>query len=81
MPVFDYKCRACSHKFEALVRGGKAPSCPRCASQNLDKLLSLPAVRSETTTALAMKAAKRRDRSQASDADRAQREYEAHHDD
>jgi putative FmdB family regulatory protein len=81
MPVFDYKCRACSNKFEALVRGTKVPSCPKCASQDLDRLLSLPAVRSETTTALAMKAARRRDKGQASDADRAQREYEAHHDD
>jgi hypothetical protein len=56
-------------------------TCPKCKSEDLDRLLSMPAVRSETTTALAMKAAKRRDNRQAFEQDKAQREYEAAHDD
>jgi putative FmdB family regulatory protein len=81
MPVFDYKCRACAHRFEALVRGTKVPACPTCRSADLERLVSLPAVRSETTHALSMKAAKRRDARQAGEQDKAQREYEASHED
>lgn len=41
MPLYDYACRACGHEFEALVRGSDAPSsCPKCQSQNLERLLS-----------------------------------------
>ena len=81
MPVFDYKCRACENRFEALVRGTKVPVCPKCKSEDLERLLSMPAVRSETTKELGMRAARRRDAIQASDQARAQREYEASHDD
>jgi hypothetical protein len=41
----------------------------------------MPRVKSETTKGLAMRAAKRRDAQQGSDRTRAQREYEASHED
>ena len=81
MPLFDYKCRECDHTFEALVRGKERPACPECGSGKLDKLVSLPRVHSDTTHALAMKAAKKRDAKQADDRVRAQREYELSHND
>ncbi len=83
MPIFDYVCRACGHEFEALTRGSssKLPTCPECQSEDAERLLSMPRVKSESTKALAMRAAKRRDAQQASDRTRAQREYEASHDD
>ena len=82
MPIYEYACRSCEHRFELLIRGTSAtPACPECKSADLERLLSLPAVKSETTHALAMKAAKKRDRQQGSDRVRAQAEYEAHHDD
>jgi putative FmdB family regulatory protein len=81
MPIFEYICNGCHHQFEALVRGTKVPSCPECHSEDLDKQFSLPAVKSDTTRALAMKAAKRRDQRQGTDRVEAQRYYEAHHDD
>ena len=83
MPIYDYACRACGHEFEALTRGSssKPPTCPECQSEDAERLLSLPRVKSETTNDLAMRAAKRRDAQQASDRTRAQREYEASHDD
>ena len=37
MPLFEYQCRSCGHRFEALVVGGRTPVCPRCASENLEK--------------------------------------------
>jgi len=83
MPIFDYACRACGHEFEALTRGSssKPPTCPKCQSEDAERLLSMPRVKSETTKDLAMRAAKRRDASQATDRVRAQREYEASHED
>ena len=40
MPIYDYQCQACGHRFEALVRSGASPSCPECASTALDKCVS-----------------------------------------
>lgn len=81
MPIFEYSCRGCRHQFELLVLKGATPACPKCAGEDLERLVSLPAVKSETTHALAMQAAKRRDRKQAGENARAQREYELHHND
>jgi putative FmdB family regulatory protein len=80
MPIFDFACRGCGHQFEMLVRGGGTPACPACQGTDLEKLLSLPAVKTETTHGLAMQAAKRRDQRQGTDRVMAQREYEANHD-
>jgi putative FmdB family regulatory protein len=40
MPLFEYECRKCRHQFEALVVGSKAPACPKCKSQDLEKRVS-----------------------------------------
>ena len=45
------------------------------------KLLSIPAVKSDSTHALALNAAKKRDAKQANQNARVQREYELHHND
>ena len=45
------------------------------------KLISIPAVKSETTHALALGAAKKRDQKAATHNARVQREYELHHND
>lgn len=81
MPIYEYACRGCRHRFELLVRSSTVPACPSCASEDLERLLSLPAIKSEGTHALAMKAAKRRDAKQGAENARAQREYELSHND
>ena len=81
MPIFEYSCKKCGHEFEMLVLAGTKPSCPSCRSEELDKLISSPAVKSDSTRQLALKAAKKRDSKQASENARAQREYELHHND
>jgi putative FmdB family regulatory protein len=81
MPIYEYRCGDCGHEFELLVLKSTTLACARCASANLERMLSLPAIKSDTTHALAMKAAKRRDRKQASEKNRAQREYELKHND
>jgi putative FmdB family regulatory protein len=82
VPIYEYECKSCSNRFEVLIRGTSAtPVCPACKSEDLDRLLSLPAVKSESTHARALQAAKKRDARQAYERVNTQREYEAHHDD
>ena len=54
---------------------------PACDSTDLEKLISSPAIKSETTHDLAMRAAKKRDKIQGSEKAREQREYELNHND
>jgi putative FmdB family regulatory protein len=44
MPIFEYICRDCHHRFETLVTASRQPACPACTSQALDKQLSVFAV-------------------------------------
>lgn len=81
MPIFEYSCDACHHEFETLVRTGDTPACPKCAGAALTKRLSLPAIKSDSTHGLALRAAHKRDSAQASVNARVQREYELAHDD
>jgi putative FmdB family regulatory protein len=81
MPIFDYACTACGHQFEFLLLPGGTAACPKCDSQQLEKLVSAPAIKSESTHGLAMKAAKKRDAKAASIQARTQREYELKHND
>lgn len=49
MPIYEYRCRACVNEFELLVRASDTPVCPRCASGDLERLISLFAVDSDGT--------------------------------
>ena len=40
MPIFEYRCRECKHKFEAIVLGSQTPKCPKCESKKLEQQLS-----------------------------------------
>lgn len=82
MPIYDYRCHACGHVFEVLVLRGKEPeACAACAAVGLERLLSMPNVKSETTRALAMRAAQKRDQIQGTERTQAQLAYERSHDD
>ena len=80
MPIYEYVCGDCGTQFELLVRGGKTPSCPSCESENLDRQLSLPRVKSSSTKDMAMRAAKKRDANQAKDRMHERIRYEESHD-
>ena len=43
MPIYEYRCSACQHDFEALVTSSSQPVCPACGSTTLEKHVSLPA--------------------------------------
>jgi putative FmdB family regulatory protein len=81
MPIFEYSCRKCAHQFEALVLKKTVPACPECKSQDLEKLLSLPVVKSSTTAAQIRRETTKRDTKQAAEREYTQRQYEANHDD
>ena len=41
MPIFEYVCRECNHRFELLVQGStEAAACPQCKTTKLDKQFS-----------------------------------------
>ena len=44
MPIFEYICRECRHRFEAIVLGSQKATCPKCESKRLDQQLSSFAV-------------------------------------
>ncbi len=81
MPIYEYRCEACGHAFETLVLGKTAPECPSCQSQDLERLMSLPTVHSTATRAMSMRAAKKRDKAQATERVIEQKKYEEAHND
>ena len=44
MPIFEYICKDCSKKFEAIVLGSKKAECPACHGAKLEQQLSVFAV-------------------------------------
>jgi putative FmdB family regulatory protein len=42
MPIYEYTCTSCEHRFEELVLGSRTlVACPECTSQDVEKLLSV----------------------------------------
>lgn len=51
MPIYEYVCRDCDHRFETLVQGSATPHCPSCDSASLAKQLSVFAVSTKSASA------------------------------
>ncbi|MBV1905201.1 MAG: zinc ribbon domain-containing protein [Pseudomonadales bacterium] len=47
MPIYEYGCESCTHKFETLQKFNEAPltKCPVCEKETLNKLISAAAFR------------------------------------
>ena len=47
MPIYEYECKDCSHRFEAIQKFSDSPllECPACSAEALRKLVSAPAFR------------------------------------
>lgn len=51
MALFEYRCNACGHVFEALVHSNDdGPVCPTCGSKDLEKMLSTFAVNAKASS-------------------------------
>ena len=46
VPIYEYRCAECDHRFETIVQGRSRPSCPSCGARRLEKQLSVFAVNS-----------------------------------
>jgi putative FmdB family regulatory protein len=46
LPLYDFKCRACSRVFEALVAVSGTAACPACSGADVERLVSSFGVRS-----------------------------------
>ena len=43
MPIYEYRCEECDHRFEILQRLGEGPdglTCPDCGTPRLEKMFS-----------------------------------------
>jgi putative FmdB family regulatory protein len=40
MPLFEFRCSACAHDFELLIRSSERAACPQCGGGSVEKLLS-----------------------------------------
>ena len=47
MPIYEYACGSCEHRFETIQRASEEPlrDCPECGDATLKKLLSAPVFR------------------------------------
>jgi putative FmdB family regulatory protein len=81
MPLYEFDCSACGHRFEALVRSGSAaPTCTACGSSALERLLSAFAVSSAQTRQAALKAGRKHQAKSLRDKKIAEKEASDHHD-
>ena len=61
MPIFEYECRECGNHFEYLVLSSTpAAECPSCGKKDLEQMISLCAVSSETSRQANLSAAHKR---------------------
>jgi putative FmdB family regulatory protein len=51
LPLYEYQCRKCGHRFERIQKFGAGPlrKCPACKTGKLTKLPSAPAVQFKGT--------------------------------
>ena len=58
MPLFEYECHACLHRFELLVRDSHPQLCPACGSRKIERLHSLFGVSSDSIRQATLKKAR-----------------------
>ena len=57
MPMYDYRCRECGHKFEELIFSwdeDKEIVCPKCSAKELEQLMGAPATIGSSSSNLSM---------------------------
>lgn len=43
MPIYEYRCKKCNHRFEELIRNeteAQSVKCPECGNKDIEKLMS-----------------------------------------
>jgi len=51
MPMYEYECTACGHRFERIQKFSDSPieECPNCGEHKVQKLVSSPAIQFKGT--------------------------------
>lgn len=79
MPIYEYECRHCGHRFEYLVLPtSPAASCPSCHKKSLKQLISMFQASSEATRKANFSAARKK--STAVQKEKAHEEHKQLHD-
>ena len=77
MPIYEYKCRKCSHEFERLIRNNEVPACPECAAADVERKLTLGAgISTKKSRDRVLGIARAKGKAIKKEQDHAQREYE-----
>jgi putative FmdB family regulatory protein len=79
MPIYEYECRDCGHRFEAIVRLNESTACPSCHSINLERLISLFAVDAPGTRSKSLSAIQKTNAKVSNDKAWADYEYDKKH--
>ena len=78
MPIYEYRCRACQHEFEAVVLPtGDPPACTACSGTDLERLISAFSVSSDGTRQMNLNQARKQ--AKKIQRDKAVAEHEAIH--
>ena len=64
MPIFEFECRSCGNHFEELVlpwleKTAEKPECPSCHAKDVEKVLSICAVSSQSTRQASLQKARK----------------------
>lgn len=80
MPLYDFQCPRCRHRFEELVKGDAVPTCPKCGATDPRRLQSFSAaVSTESSRQKALAGARRRAGAVKREQDHAHQQYIKQH--
>ena len=79
MPIYEYECRGCGDRFEAIVRSTESPACPSCQGVDLERLISMFAVDAPGTRSKALSAIQKSNAKVSNDKAWADFEYDKKH--
>ena len=81
MPIYDYHCRKCGHRFEQLVKPDESPRCPACDAADPERQFAYSAAVSTTRTrGKALAVARSMSKAVKKEKDQAHAEYLRKHD-
>jgi putative FmdB family regulatory protein len=80
MPLYDFKCPSCQHRFEELVKVDEVPLCPQCGAAGSQRQHSFSAaISTEGSRQRALSGARKKAGAEKREKDHAHQEYVKHH--
>lgn len=80
MPIYDFQCQACKHRFEELVKVDASARCPRCGASETKRVETFSAaISTEGSRARALSGARAKAQAVKREKDAAHQEYLRHH--